>query len=45
MSGFTNTHYPSRVAEEFEGKSRIGPYGDAFMELDGSPDDLFKIVR
>jgi arylsulfatase A-like enzyme len=32
--GFTHTHYPSVVPPEFEGKSRIGPYGDAVMELD-----------
>jgi arylsulfatase A-like enzyme len=32
--GFTNTHYPIKTAREFEGKSRIGPYGDAIMELD-----------
>jgi arylsulfatase len=32
--GFTNTHYPLQTAREFEGKSRIGPYGDAIMELD-----------
>ncbi len=32
--GFTNTHYPIQTAREFEGKSRIGPYGDAIMELD-----------
>jgi arylsulfatase len=32
--GWTNTHYPSLVAPEFEGVSRIGPYGDAIMELD-----------
>jgi arylsulfatase len=32
--GFTNTHYPLHTAREFEGKSRIGPYGDAIMELD-----------
>jgi arylsulfatase len=32
--GFTNTHYPIKTAPEFEGKSRIGPYGDAIMELD-----------
>ncbi len=32
--GWTNTHYPSLVAPEFVGKSRIGPYGDAVMELD-----------
>ena len=32
--GFTNTHYPIRTAPEFERTSRIGPYGDAIMELD-----------
>jgi arylsulfatase A-like enzyme len=32
--GFTHTHYPSLVPPEFVGKSRIGPYGDAVMELD-----------
>jgi arylsulfatase len=32
--GFTHTHYPSLVPPEFQGKSRIGPYGDAVMELD-----------
>ena len=32
--GFTFTHYPIRTAPEFVGKSRIGPYGDAIMELD-----------
>jgi arylsulfatase len=32
--GFTYTHYPIRTAPEFVGKSRIGPYGDAIMELD-----------
>jgi arylsulfatase A-like enzyme len=32
--GFTYTHYPIRTAPEFEGKSSIGPYGDAIMELD-----------
>ena len=32
--GFTHTHYPTLPAPEFAGKSRIGPYGDAIMELD-----------
>ena len=32
--GFTYSHYPLRTAPEFTGKSRIGPYGDAIMELD-----------
>jgi arylsulfatase A-like enzyme len=32
--GWTHTHYPTLAAPEFTGKSRIGPYGDAVMELD-----------
>ena len=32
--GWTHSHYPSVVPPEFEGKSSIGPYGDAIMELD-----------
>jgi arylsulfatase A-like enzyme len=32
--GWTNTHYPIQTAPEFRGKSRIGSYGDAIMELD-----------
>jgi arylsulfatase A-like enzyme len=32
--GFTHTHYPSVVPPEFTGKSSLGPYGDAVMELD-----------
>ena len=32
--GFTHTHYPTLPAPEFSGKSRIGAYGDAIMELD-----------
>ncbi|WP_254016393.1 MULTISPECIES: sulfatase-like hydrolase/transferase [Mesorhizobium] len=32
--GWTHTHYPTLPAQEFQGKSRIGAYGDAVMELD-----------
>jgi hypothetical protein len=32
--GWTHTHYPTLAAPEFTGKSRIGVYGDAIMELD-----------
>jgi arylsulfatase len=32
--GWTHTHYPNVTAPEFDGRSRIGPYGDAVMELD-----------
>ena len=34
LIGWTHSHYPSLVPPEFEGRSRIGPYGDAIMELD-----------
>ena len=36
MVGWTHSHYPSVTAPEFAGKSRIGPYGDAILELDHS---------
>ena len=32
--GWTHTHYPTLPSPEFKGKSRIGIYGDAIMELD-----------
>ena len=32
--GWSNVHYPVLPHPQFEGKSRIGPYGDAVMELD-----------
>ena len=32
--GWSNVHYPTRPHPDFEGKSRIGTYGDAVMELD-----------
>jgi arylsulfatase len=32
--GWTHTHYPTLPAREFAGRSRIGAYGDAIMELD-----------
>jgi arylsulfatase len=32
--GWTHTHYPTLAAPEFTGKSRIGVYGNAVMELD-----------
>jgi arylsulfatase len=34
MVGWTQTHYPSAVSDKFAGKSRIGNYGDAVMQLD-----------
>lgn len=32
--GLTRPHYPNLPSEEFQGKSRIGNYGDCIMELD-----------
>jgi len=32
--GMTRPHFPNLPSEEFEGKSRIGGYGDCVMELD-----------
>jgi len=32
--GLTRPHFPNLPSEEFEGKSRIGGYGDCVMELD-----------
>lgn len=32
--GWTHTHYPTLPAQDFQGKSRIGAYGDAIIELD-----------
>jgi arylsulfatase A-like enzyme len=31
---WTRPHYPNLTTAEFEGKSRIGPYGDCVMEMD-----------
>ena len=43
--GFTNTHYPLKTAPEFEGKSRIGPYGDAIMELDHRTGQVLDAIK
>lgn len=43
--GWTNTHYPSLVAPEFVGKSRIGPYGDAIMELDQRTGQVLDAIK
>lgn len=32
--GWTHSHYPTLPSPDFNGKSRIGAYGDAIMELD-----------
>jgi arylsulfatase A-like enzyme len=43
--GFTHTHYPSLVPPEFVGKSRIGPYGDAVMELDYRTGEVLDAIK
>ncbi len=43
--GFTHTHYPSRSAPEFTGKSRIGNYGDAIMELDARTGQVLDAIK
>jgi arylsulfatase len=34
MVGFTRSHFPNDVSEEFKGKSGVGKYGDSMYELD-----------
>ncbi len=43
--GFTHTHYPSLVPPEFVGKSRIGSYGDAMMELDHRTGEVLDAIK
>ena len=43
--GFTHTHYPTRTAPEFTGKSRIGVYGDAIMELDHRTGQVLDAIK
>ena len=43
--GWTHTHYPSRSAPEFTGKSVAGPYGDAIMELDFRTGEVLQAIE
>ena len=43
--GFTNSHYPSVTAPEFEGKSPAGSYGDAIMELDYRTGEVLDAIK
>jgi len=43
--GLTRTHFPNLPSEEFEGKSRIGGYGDCVMELDNNIGRMMKAVK
>ncbi len=43
--GWTRPHYPNDAAPDFEGKSRIGTYGDSVMELDGRTGEVLDAIR
>ena len=43
--GWTRPHYPNDAAPDFEGKSRIGTYGDSVMELDGRVGEVLAAIR
>lgn len=43
--GFTNSHYPSVTAPEFENKSPAGRYGDAIMELDYRTGEILDAIK
>ena len=45
MIGWTHSHYPSVTPAEFSGKSRIGPYGDAIMELDARTGEVLTALE
>ncbi len=43
--GWTHSHYPTLTAPEFTGKSRIGVYGDAIMELDHRTGQVLDAIK
>jgi arylsulfatase len=43
--GWTHAHYPTLPAPEFVGKSRIGAYGDAIMELDHRTGQVLDAIK
>lgn len=43
--GWTRPHYPNHAASDFEGKSRIGHYGDSVMELDGRTGEVLAAIK
>jgi len=45
MVGWTHSHYPSVTVPEFTGKSRIGPYGDAILELDHCTGQVLEAIK
>ena len=43
--GWTRPHYPNDAAPDYEGKSRIGTYGDSVMELDGRTGEVLEAIE
>ncbi len=43
--GLTRPHFPNLPSEDFEGKSRIGGYGDCVMELDHNVGRMMDAVK
>jgi len=43
--GLTRPHFPNLPSDEFEGKSRIGGYGDCVMELDHNIGRMMDAVK
>lgn len=43
--GLTQTHYPNVTSSEFEGKSRIGQYGDALLQHDHAVGQVLDAIR
>jgi len=43
--GLTRPHFPNLPSDEFEGKSRIGDYGDCVMELDHNIGRIMDAVK
>ena len=43
--GLTRPHFPNLPSDEFEGKSRIGGYGDCVMELDHNVGRIMQAIE
>ena len=45
MIGFTRSHFPNDVSEEFKGKSGVGNYGDSMYELDYRTGQIMEALK
>lgn len=45
MVGFTRSHFPNDVSEEFKGKSGAGNYGDSLYELDFRTGQIMEALK